>query len=159
MRRIGIDVGGTNTDAVLIEEGKVAGAVKAPTSEDVTAGILESLKALGATGVLKGRKIDGVMIGTTHFINAVVQRRSLTRVAALRLGMPASASLPPFCDWPKDLAERVHGETFMLEGGHDYDGRPILPFDIAGMRAAACGWSRAAMNMTADRSCRSTRRR
>ena len=30
MRRIGIDVGGTNTDAVLIEEGKVAGAVKAP---------------------------------------------------------------------------------------------------------------------------------
>ena len=36
MRRIGIDVGGTNTDAVLIEDGKVARAVKAPTSEDVT---------------------------------------------------------------------------------------------------------------------------
>ena len=31
MRRIGIDVGGTNTDAVLIEEGKVVCAVKAPT--------------------------------------------------------------------------------------------------------------------------------
>ncbi|MGE3647308.1 MAG: hydantoinase/oxoprolinase N-terminal domain-containing protein, partial [Reyranellaceae bacterium] len=29
MRRIGIDVGGTNTDAVLIEEGRVSGAVKA----------------------------------------------------------------------------------------------------------------------------------
>jgi hypothetical protein len=29
-RRIGIDVGGTNTDAVLIEEGKVAGADPAP---------------------------------------------------------------------------------------------------------------------------------
>ena len=51
MKRIGIDVGGTNTDAILIEEGKVVGAVKAPTSEDVTAGILDSLKALGATGV------------------------------------------------------------------------------------------------------------
>ena len=25
----------------------------------------------------------------------------------------------------------------MLEGGHDYDGRPIVPFDTAGMRAAA----------------------
>ena len=25
----------------------------------------------------------------------------------------------------------------MLEGGHDYDGRPIVPFDEAGMRAAA----------------------
>ena len=78
MRRIGIDVGGTNTDAVLIEEGKVVRAVKAPTSEDVTTGILDSLNSLGSTGVLAGRKIDGVMIGTTHFINAVVQRRSLT---------------------------------------------------------------------------------
>src|SRR4029077_7264153 len=25
----------------------------------------------------------------------------------------------------------------MLEGGHDYDGRPIMPFDEAGMRVAA----------------------
>ena len=25
----------------------------------------------------------------------------------------------------------------MLEGGHDYDGRPIMPFDQAAMRAAA----------------------
>src|ERR1051325_9016820 len=107
MRRIGIDVGGTNTDAVLIEEGKVVRAVKAPTSEDVTTGILDSLKSLGSTGVLAGKRIDGVMIGTTHFINAVVQRRHLTKVAALRLGMPASASLPPFCDWPEDLAELV----------------------------------------------------
>ena len=46
MRRIGIDVGGTNTDAVLIEDGKVVRAVKAPTSEDVTTGILDSLKSL-----------------------------------------------------------------------------------------------------------------
>ena len=137
MRRIGIDVGGTNTDAVLIEEGKVAGAVKAPTSEDVTTGILDSLKALGATGVLKGKKIDGVMIGTTHFINAVVQRRHLTRVAALRLGMPASASLPPFCDWPEDLAELVRGGVWMVEGGHEYDGRPFMPLDEAAVTRAA----------------------
>lgn len=54
MRRIGIDVGGTNTDAVLIEEGKVSGAVKAPTSQDVTTGILDSLGKLAATGVLRG---------------------------------------------------------------------------------------------------------
>ena len=63
MRRIGIDVGGTNTDAVLIEEGKVIRAVKAPTSEDVTTGILDSLKSLGSTGALKDKKVDGVMIG------------------------------------------------------------------------------------------------
>ena len=77
------------------------------------------------------------MIGTTHFVNAVVQRRDLARVAAVRIGLPASASLPPFCDWPADLAELVRGEVFMLEGGHDYDGRPIMPFDEVGMRRAA----------------------
>ena len=86
MRRIGIDVGGTNTDAVLIEEGKVVGAVKAPTSQDVTTGILDSLKKLAATGVLGDKRVDGVMIGTTHFINALVQARRLAPVAALRLG-------------------------------------------------------------------------
>ena len=142
MRRIGIDVGGTNTDAVLIEEGKVVRAVKAPTSEDVTTGILDSLKSLGSTGVLKEaggklKRIDGVMIGTTHFINAVVQRRHLTKVAALRLGMPASASLPPFCDWPEDLAALVRGGVWMVEGGHEYDGRPFMPLDEAAVTRAA----------------------
>ena len=142
MRRIGIDVGGTNTDAVLIEDGKVTRAVKAPTSEDVTTGILESLKSLGSTGVLKAadgslKKIDGVMIGTTHFINAVVQRRHLTKVAALRLGLPASASLPPFCDWPEDLAALVRGGVWMVEGGHEYDGRPFMPLDEAAVIKAA----------------------
>ncbi|MDB5489293.1 MAG: hydantoinase, partial [Reyranella sp.] len=142
MRRIGIDVGGTNTDAVLIEEGKVSGAVKAPTSQDVTTGILDSLKKLAATGVLKGpdgkpKKIDGVMIGTTHCINAVVQRRHLTMEAALRLGMPSGASLPPFCDWPEDLATLVRGGVWMVEGGHEYDGRPFMPLDEAAVLKAA----------------------
>ena len=71
MRRIGIDVGGTNTDAVLIEEGKVVRAVKAPTSEDVTTGILDSLKSLGSTGVLAGKRIDGVMIGSSYALLAL----------------------------------------------------------------------------------------
>ena len=85
------------------------------------------------------KRIDGVMIGTTHFINAVVQRRHLTKVAALRLGMPASASLPPFCDWPEDLAELVRGGVWMVEGGHEYDGRPFMPLDEAAVTRAARG--------------------
>jgi N-methylhydantoinase A/oxoprolinase/acetone carboxylase beta subunit len=137
MRRIGIDVGGTNTDAVLIEDGQVSAAVKAPTSENVTGGILKALQRLGAAVPLKLKRIDGVMIGTTHFMNAVVQRRQLTRVAALRLGMPASASLPPFCDWPADLARLVVGGVWMVEGGHEYDGRPFMPLDGEAVRLAA----------------------
>ena len=129
MRRIGIDVGGTNTDAVLLDGDKVVFAVKRPTTKDVTSGILDALKALRADPAARV-PVDAVVIGTTHFINAVVQRRHLMKVAAIRIGMPASASLPPFCDWPQDLAEGVRGEIFMLEGGHDYDGRPIVPGSV-----------------------------
>ena len=136
MKRIGIDVGGTNTDAVLIADEKVVHTVKSPTTADVTSGILDALKTLRANPAA-AVPVDAVVIGTTHFINAVVQRRSLQKVAAIRIGMPASASLPPFCDWPADLAALVSGEVFMLEGGHDYDGRPFMPLDIAGLKAAA----------------------
>jgi N-methylhydantoinase A/oxoprolinase/acetone carboxylase beta subunit len=137
MSRIGVDVGGTNTDAVLLESGSVIHSVKTPTTRDITAGILTALVELARHPKVLLEAIDGVVIGTTHFVNAVLQRRDLARVAAVRIGLPASASLPPFCDWPEDLAECVSGEVFMLEGGHDYDGRPIVPFDETGMRCVA----------------------
>jgi N-methylhydantoinase A/oxoprolinase/acetone carboxylase beta subunit len=137
MRRIGIDVGGTNTDAVLIEDGKVVRAMKAPTSEDVTTGILDSIKSLGSTGVLKGKRIDGVMIGTTHFTNAIVERRRLVPVAAIRLGLPATRSLPPLTDWPDDLAAVVGRHRYMLRGGNEFDGREIAPLDEIGVRNVA----------------------
>ena len=135
-RRIGIDVGGTNTDAVLLDGTAVIHAVKTPTTPDVTTGITTALRALLREAASPG-PIHALMIGTTHFTNAVVQRRDLTRVAAVRIGLPASASLPPFVDWPPDLAALVRGEVVMLEGGHEYDGRPIVPFDERGMRQAA----------------------
>jgi N-methylhydantoinase A/oxoprolinase/acetone carboxylase beta subunit len=137
MQRIGIDVGGTNTDAVLLDGEQVVHAAKTPTSPDVMTGIVTALAAVARRPEVARGAIDAVVIGTTHFVNAVVQRRDLARVAAVRIGLPAAASLPPFCDWPLDLAERVRGMVFMLEGGHDYDGRPIVPLDEIGMRRAA----------------------
>ncbi len=136
MRRIGIDVGGTNTDAVFVEQARVIAAVKVPTTADVSDGIVRALGELVAAVGDVGA-IDAVMIGTTHFTNAVVERRDLAPVAAIRIGLPASASLPPFCDWPEDLAPLARGAVYMLEGGHEYDGRPIVPFDVDGMRRAA----------------------
>jgi N-methylhydantoinase A/oxoprolinase/acetone carboxylase beta subunit len=137
MRRIGIDVGGTNTDAVLLDGGRVVHAVKTPTTADVTGGIVAALDLLRRDPAVMQGAIDSVVIGTTHFVNAVVQRRGLAPVAAVRIGLPAAASLPPFCDWPADLADLVRGDVTMLEGGHEYDGREIMPFDEAGMRDAA----------------------
>jgi N-methylhydantoinase A/oxoprolinase/acetone carboxylase beta subunit len=122
---------------VLLEDGRVVHAVKTPTTADVTAGIVSALAGLARHPEVARGAIDGVVIGTTRFVNAVVQRRDLSQVAAVRIGLPASASLPPFCDWPEELARSVRGEVFMLEGGNDYDGRPIVPFDEAGMRQTA----------------------
>ncbi len=52
MRRIGIDVGGTNTDAVIIEDGRVVAAAKTPTTEDVTGGVVQTLAELTLVLVL-----------------------------------------------------------------------------------------------------------
>jgi N-methylhydantoinase A/oxoprolinase/acetone carboxylase beta subunit len=135
--RIGIDVGGTNTDAVLVENRTVSAAVKRPTTEDVTEGIVDALEALLRKSEVEQERVDAVMIGTTHFTNAVVERRGLEKIAAVRIGLPASRSLPPFSDWPEDLAALVEGAVFSIEGGHEYDGRPIVPFDTDEMRRVA----------------------
>jgi N-methylhydantoinase A/oxoprolinase/acetone carboxylase beta subunit len=137
MIRVGIDVGGTNTDAVLLDGTTVLHAAKAGTTADVTGGILAALAAvLQGAGIAAGR-IGAVMIGTTHFTNAVVQRRGLARIAALRVGLPAAATLPPFVDWPADLRAVVEGPVAMIRGGHEVDGRALVPFDADAMRAAA----------------------
>lgn len=137
MSRIGIDVGGTHTDAVLVKDGRVLASVKKATTADVLSGVKASLDSLVAqTGNALG-DVEAVMIGTTHFTNAVVQRRDLARIGALRIGLPSSASLEPMIDWPEDLRQVVDPMIFMVAGGHEYDGRPIVPLDEAAVRDAA----------------------
>ena len=46
-----------------------------------------------------------VNIGTTHFVNAAIQRQNLTPVAVLRLCGTASWALEPCIDFPDDLKE------------------------------------------------------
>lgn len=136
MKRIGIDVGGTNTDVVMVSDGKVMHGVKAATTADVTGGIVAAIEALAAAVDLGGG-VDAVMIGTTHFVNAVVQRRHLNKVAAIRIALPATGGLPPFTGWPADLAALANGGVWQIEGGHDYDGRRFMPLDVAAARAIA----------------------
>jgi len=137
VRRIGIDVGGTNTDAVLLDERGVLAKAKTPTTPDVTAGVRRALSMLVERAGGDAGPVSAVMLGTTHFTNAVVQRRELEPVAAVRIGLPSGRSLPPFVDWPEDLAAEVCGRVFTIQGGHEYDGRPLVPFDEAATREAA----------------------
>lgn len=135
--RIGIDVGGTNTDAVLMEGRTVVGWAKSPTTVDVSSGITNVLSRLLAETKASPDAISAVMLGTTHFTNAVVERRSLSRTAIVRIGLPATAALRPFVDWPKDLVEAIGGVSYLVHGGYEFDGRPISALDEAEVCQAA----------------------
>ena len=135
--RIGIDVGGTNTDAVILDGDRVVAACKSPTTEDVSSGISAVLSAVLGESCVAVSAIDAVMIGTTHFTNAVIERRRLLQVAAVRIGLPATKGVPPMTDWPRDLADVLGRHCYMLHGGHEFDGREIAPLDEAGLQEVA----------------------
>lgn len=135
--RIGIDVGGTNTDAVLMNGTQVLASTKTPTTPNVSDGITTALQTLVHDSGVPVAQLDAVMIGTTHFTNAVVERRRLQPTACIRLGLPATVCLPPMVDWPDDLAEVVGRNYYLAHGGHEFDGREISPFDPAEIRQIA----------------------
>ncbi|MBJ7598204.1 MAG: hydantoinase subunit beta [Candidatus Nephthysia bennettiae] len=127
--RIGIDVGGTNTDAVLMEGMEVLASHKTPTSADVGSGITSALQNVFRRGSCRPEDVTAVMIGTTHFTNAVVERRRLLESAAIRIALPATQALPPMVDWPPDLREAIGNHVYMVHGGYEFDGREISPLD------------------------------
>ena len=133
--KIGIDVGGTNTDAVLIDGTRILAGVKVPTTTDVGTGIREALTALLPS--LGGGRVTAIVIGTTHFTNALIQGVGLSPVAVLRIGAPATLALPPLCDWPDHLARCIGEYQRIVRGGHDFDGRRIAPLDEAAIADAA----------------------
>ena len=131
MIRIGVDVGGTNTDAVVMDgaEGSRRRQGRDDAGRDVGRRRRAQVRARSVRS--EPEAIDVVMIGTTHFTNAVVQRRDLAPTAAVRLGLPATASLPPMVDWPDDLKSAIGGHAYLAHGGHEFDGREISPLDEA----------------------------
>ncbi len=136
--RVGIDVGSTNTDAVIVDEkGRLVYAVKHPTTPDVTTGILNSLKMVVEESKVAKDDIVAVMFGTTHGLNAIVQRKGLLKVGVIRIGLPATASIEPMTDWPSDLRRAVGDLKVMVRGGFEYNGEEIAPLDEEAVRRAA----------------------
>ena len=73
MYKLGIDVGGTNTDAVLIDENlNVVADIKCPTTEDIYDGILTALRTVLSVSGVDRRQIKQAMLGTTQCTNAIV---------------------------------------------------------------------------------------
>ena len=69
--RLGVDVGGTNTDAVVLDaEDRLLAKAKVPTTPDVTKGIEAALA--GVAEQVDRARITHAMFGTTHATNAIL---------------------------------------------------------------------------------------
>jgi N-methylhydantoinase A len=68
---IGVDVGGTFTDLVAIEDGRVSAAKVPTTPDDQSAGVLDALRA----ACVEPEDVKGISHGTTVATNALLERR------------------------------------------------------------------------------------
>ena len=125
--RLGIDVGGTNTDAVIIDgDLKLVAATKSPTTEDVMSGIEAAMhEVVSQIGPEAAKNIGFAMLGTTHCTNAIVERKRLNKVVALRIGAPATTAISCMADWPQQLKDAMSVRDFIVHGGHEFNGQLI----------------------------------
>ena len=119
---------------------------KAPTTPNVSDGIEEAIRRVLEMGGVAASAVSCVSIGTTAFVNAVLERdaRRLEKVAVLRLCGPYTRQCPPFIDIPDALKALTDGHVAFLDGGFEsefgygyiavtgadawsVDGREIMP--------------------------------
>ncbi|GAB1157129.1 hydantoinase/oxoprolinase N-terminal domain-containing protein [Paenibacillus illinoisensis] len=141
MYRIGIDVGGTNTDAIILNENhQLIHAVKSPTTLDIRTGIETSLRQLLQGANIDKNQITHAMLGTTQCTNAIVERKKLAQVGVIRLGYPATASVAPYTSWPEDMVQKLSGKYALVHGGYEYDGQLLGEVDEGEITALLEEW-------------------
>ena len=135
MYKLGIDVGGTNTDAVLIDENlNVVASVKQHTTSNIYDGILNAVRTVLDQSGVNRSEIGQAMLGTTQCTNAIVERKNLAPIGIMRIGAPASRGIPLMVDWAEDL-KKIAVKTTIVSGGFEYDGKELAPFDVAAATA------------------------
>lgn len=129
MYKLGIDVGGTNTDAVIIDEkNNIIADIKNPTSGDIYDGIVGALRNVLDVSGIDRKQIRQAMLGTTQCTNAIVERKNLASIGILRLGAPATMGVMPMVDWAEDI-KRIAVGNVIIGGGYEYDGKEIADLD------------------------------
>ena len=158
MYRIGVDVGGTNTDSALLDvtavetlSRGVLASSKTSTTTDVTSGIRKAIEDVLATSKVRKSDVLSVHIGTTHFVNAVVEadERRLSKVAVVRICGPYTRQIPPFSGFPIGLGRILNGGVWYVDGGLDINGREITPFNPEQIEKAVAEIKRAGISSVA----------
>ncbi|MBC6438858.1 MAG: hydantoinase/oxoprolinase family protein [Rhodospirillales bacterium] len=127
---LGIDTGGTYTDAVLFdtERGVLTGAKALTTKHDLTIGVAEAVdKVIDEHAA----DIALVSISTTLATNAIVEGQGSPAALILVGHAPADATRP-------DLTRALGGDPVIaVHGGHDAMGEERAPLDLDTVRAEA----------------------
>jgi len=130
---LGVDTGGTYTDAVLLdsEAEVVLGSAKSLTTRnDLSLGIGRAVDAALEAASLKPQAVAMVSLSTTLATNALVEGQG-GRVALVFIGFDAA-------DLGRGgLTEALNGDpVIMLAGGHSHAGQQTDPLDTAALEAA-----------------------
>lgn len=132
---LGIDTGGTYTDAVLVnhQTDEILASAKALTTRhDLSIGIAGAMDAVfGATGAPAPAQIDLVGLSTTLATNAIVENQG-TPVCLILIGY--DPSLIRQRGFEEDLVTR---DVVYVAGGHDGEGEEARALDEAAVRQAA----------------------
>ena len=130
---LGVDTGGTYTDAVILDEAadKVAGSAKALTTRgDLALGIGRAVDAALAGAGISPAQVALVSLSTTLATNALVEGQG-GRVALIFIGFD-----------PGDLergglTEALRGDPVILaDGGHSHAGTEAAALDLAALETA-----------------------
>ena len=137
MIRVGVDVGGTNTDAVVMKGKKFLGGAKSPTTNDILTGVENAIQAALDEAKTSSESVGVLIIGTTHFVNALVQRTKLAQTGLIRMCLPSGSSILPFADWPASLVNGMKGSYKLIKGGYEMTGTEISQLDHDELISAA----------------------
>ncbi len=144
--RLGVDVGGTFTDLLLVDE--ESGAFwrhKTPsTPHDSSEGVLTGVEAICRQAGVGPSDVDVFLHGTTVATNAVLEgkgaRVGLVTTDGYRQMMQIARSLVPgglaaWIIWPKPEPLARLEDTVEIKGRMDAEGREVAPLDEAEIRA------------------------
>ena len=129
---LGVDTGGTYTDAVILDEAadKVIGSAKSLTTRaDLALGIGRAVDAALAGAGVQARDVALVSLSTTLATNALVEGQG-GRVALVFIGFDAA-------DLERGgLTEALKGDPVLrVAGGHSHAGTEVVPLDLAALEA------------------------
>ncbi|NVK30797.1 MAG: hydantoinase/oxoprolinase family protein [Gammaproteobacteria bacterium] len=126
--KIGIDTGGTYTDAVLMQDNQVIAKAKSLTTrDDLSIGIRGALSQILPTDLAS---IEFVALSTTLATNGLIEKQG-GRTALFLIGFDESP-LPR-----AGLVDALGGDpVFNIAGGHNAGGDPKAPLDIEALDAA-----------------------